>query len=339
MPSPILTATDLTIGYAHPRKAPHIVAGDLTLALHPGELVCLLGPNGAGKSTLIRTLIGMQPPIQGQVCLSGRPIAGFSPQERARQLSVVLTDRIGVGLLTARNLVALGRYPYTDWTGRLAPEDHRIITWALQAVDADDLSDRPVAELSDGERQKVLIARALSQEPDLIVLDEPTAFLDLPRRVEIMGLLRRLSHTTGKAVLLSIHDLDLALRWADRIFLLPPGGPLHTGAPEDLVLNGAFESAFSARGVAFDPATGAFKMDMPSAHTIALIASGAHALWTARALERAGFAIQPSSQHRVEVITPNGAPVWQLTIDHATTDHHSLYDLMQALRRHTHALK
>lgn len=339
MTSPILTATDLTIGYAQSRKAPHIVAQGLHLALHPGELVCLLGPNGAGKSTLIRTLIGMQPPIQGQVCLSERSIAAFSPQERARQLSVVLTDRIGVGLLTARNLVALGRYPYTDWTGRLTPEDHRIITWALQAVHAEDLSDRPVAELSDGERQKVLIARALSQEPGLIVLDEPTAFLDLPRRVEIMSLLRRLSHTTGKAILLSIHDLDLALRWADRIFLLPQGGPLHIGAPEDLVLSGAFDAAFSARGVAFDATTGAFKMDMPATGAIALTASGAQALWTARALERTGFVIQPSSPHHVTVITQNGAPVWQLTIDHATTDHPSLYDLIQSLRRHTHAPK
>ncbi|MBO9343739.1 MAG: ABC transporter ATP-binding protein, partial [Roseiflexus sp.] len=236
----ILATEHLSIGYA-PRRGPRrIVASNLNLTLHAGEVVCLLGPNGVGKSTLLRTLVGMQPPLDGRVWLDGVDLSTLSAREIARRVSVVLTERVEVGQLTVYALVALGRHPHTDWTGRLTPHDEAIVRQALEAVNAVNLAGRLVHELSDGERQRVMVARALAQEPLVVVLDEPTAFLDLPRRVEIMRLLRRLAHETQRAMILSTHDLDLALRSADLLWLMAPGGGVHAGAPEDLVLGGAF---------------------------------------------------------------------------------------------------
>jgi cobalamin transport system ATP-binding protein len=183
-----------------------------------------------------------------------------------------------------------------------------------------------------------MIARALAQEPALMLLDEPTAFLDLPRRAEIMAMLKKLARETGRAILLSTHDLDLALRNADRMWLLPKGGPLHSGAPEDLVLSGAFEAAFRAEGVTFDAYTGSFRSSIPAAGTIDLIGDGLPALWTLRALERQGFCVVrggSASPLRVEIIGQDGDRRWRLTTDHSTDDFASLYDLTTALTKLT----
>ena len=174
MLEPILETADLAIGYSVRRRPPRVVAERVDLKLYPGELVCLLGPNGAGKSTLLRTLAGMQPPLRGGVRVAGADPYRLPPRELARRLGVVLTDRAEVGALSVRALVALGRYPYTDWTGRLTPQDETVIDRALAAVGIAAFAPRPVNELSDGERQKVMIARALAQEPKLLLLDEPT---------------------------------------------------------------------------------------------------------------------------------------------------------------------
>ncbi|MEP7291461.1 MAG: ABC transporter ATP-binding protein, partial [Chloroflexota bacterium] len=176
-PQPILQTDDLAIGYGG--RAPQIVAEGLDLTLRPGELVCLIGANGAGKSTLIRTLAGMQAPLSGGVRLMGNDVHKLPANQLAQRLSVVLTERINPGLLTARTLVALGRHPYTDWAGRLTARDEAIVREAIAAVGATALAERQIGELSDGERQKIMIARALAQQPALMILDEPTAFLDL----------------------------------------------------------------------------------------------------------------------------------------------------------------
>ncbi|MBC7811577.1 MAG: ABC transporter ATP-binding protein, partial [Burkholderiales bacterium] len=197
----VLQTHNLAIGYAPSRGEWRVVAQNLNLTLNRGELVCLIGPNGAGKSTLMRTLAGMQPALAGggRVLLLGDEVGALKANELARRLSVVLTERIDAGLLSVFELVALGRYPYTEWSGALTAHDEDVIQWALKAVGAAALANRSVGELSDGERQKALIARALAQEPALMLLDEPTAFLDLPRRVEIMRTLRELARNTGRA--------------------------------------------------------------------------------------------------------------------------------------------
>ena len=328
----ILQTRGLCIGYAPKRRPLVEVAADIGVELLKGELVCLLGPNGAGKSTLMRTLAGLQKPLTGDVLLEGRDLHGLGESERARLLGLVLTERVDVGNLSAYALVALGRYPYTGWDGRLSSEDEEVVRWAIDAVGARDLAGRSVGELSDGERQKVMIARALAQEPAVLLLDEPTAFLDLPRRVEIVQLLRRLAGDSNRAVLLSTHDLDLALRCADRLWLLPLDGPLQTGAPEDLVLSGAFQRAFA--DVEFDPAIGSFHLAQEREEEVGLVGEGLHALWTARALERAGFRVDGAgdAQLRVEIIHDNGDTVWRLYTAAGTRVCATLYELVKCLK-------
>lgn len=251
----LIEAEGLAIGYQRGKTA---LASGLDAALAAGEFVCLLGPNGAGKSTLIRTITGLQPALAGSVRIAGEDLRGIPARRLARHLGLVLTDRIQPGLLTVRELVSLGRYSFSDWLGNLGEHDRLVVSRVLESAGVSGLSERPVAELSDGERQKVMIARALAQEPLVLVLDEPTAFLDLPRRVEIMRLLRRTAHAGGHAVLCSTHELDLALRSADRIWLLPHGGPLFTGTPAELVGQGLFEKVFGIGGLSFNRETGTF---------------------------------------------------------------------------------
>ena len=244
------------------------------------------GPNGAGKSTLMRTVAGMQPPLGGRVLLDGDDIHSMPARERARRLGVVLTEKVEAGLLTAYALVGLGRYPHTSWSGRLSQHDRKVVRKCIERVGAQDLAHRLVSDLSDGERQRIMMARALAQEPRLLVLDEITAFLDLPRRVDAMRLLRRVVRETSRAVLLATHDLELALRAADRVWLLPMGGQLETGAPEDLVLSGAFEAAFASEGVDFDRTRGAFVVHRHFVGEVELIGDGLARYWTARMLEQ-----------------------------------------------------
>ena len=229
-----MEARGLDIGYSSSRKKTLVIASALDLTLNKGELVCLVGPNGVGKSTLLRTLAGLQSPLQGEVHLDSIPLQKLSSQERAKAISVVLTEGVNVGVMQAFSVVALGRHPYTNWLGSLENEDIDIIRKSLRSVQAEELSRQYFHELSDGERQKIMIARALAQEPAILMLDEPTAFLDLPRRVVIMQVLRNLAHELEKVVLVSTHDLDLALKSADVIWLMSQGGQLNVGAPEDL---------------------------------------------------------------------------------------------------------
>jgi iron complex transport system ATP-binding protein len=331
----ILETYTLAIGYTMPRRPARIVADQIDVTLRAGEFVCLIGPNGAGKSTLMRTLAGMQAPLSGQVLLLGDDAHRLATDELAKRVSVVLTERVDGGMMSAYALVALGRYPYTGWTGELTSNDETVVRQAIMAVGAVELAHRKVDELSDGERQKIMIARALAQEPALMILDEPTAFLDLPRRVEIIQMLRNLAHTTGRAILLSTHDLDLALRTADRIWLLPTGGSLQAGAPEDLILSGKFEAAFRSEGVHFDATTGAFRVQTLNITQVHLLGDGLPLLWTRRALERAGFGVvhngEPASIE-IDIKSDNADPSWQVTSTDTTCVFSSIQDLIAFLQ-------
>jgi iron complex transport system ATP-binding protein len=324
----------LDIGYDAGRHGRTVLARNINLRLNPGEMVCLLGPNGAGKSTLMRTLAAMQAPLGGQVLLDGKDIHRMDPRERARVLSVVLTERVTVGLLDVYTLVSLGRYPYTGWNGKLTEQDHRVIQGALQAVNASEFATRQVLELSDGERQRVMMARALAQEPRLMVLDEITAFLDLPRRVDIMRILRQLARESRVAVLLSTHDLELALRSADRIWLLPKGGELQVGTPEHLVLSGAFERAFHSEGVDFDPATGMFRLHREHVAEVEIAGESLHAIWTARAFERHGYRVLPQgSGCAISVTVASKGDRYTLRRNGADEHYETMERLTQALRQ------
>lgn len=311
----ILEAQALHIGYAKKRAAPTVIAADISLSAAAGQLICLLGVNGAGKSTLLRTLAKLQAPLGGRVVLSGRDIRDYSAQQMATQLSLVTTERPHLGLLSGYALVALGRHPHTNWLGRLSAHDQAMIRWAVDAVGGTALATRPVMQLSDGQRQKFMIARALAQESALMMLDEPTAFLDLPRRAEIMHLLRHLAAQTGRAIIVATHDLDLALRNADRLWLIADGA-VQVGTPEDLVLSGQFEAAFAAEGVGFDRATGTFTVQQIRQRTVAVHGQGVAYLWTQRALQRAGYAVSSNGHSpAVRVCGDDNAPYWEVHQD------------------------
>lgn len=255
-----LRTEKLAVGYRTFRRAPVEVLEELDLQVEAGEFVCLLGPNGTGKSTLLRTLAGLQRPLSGELWLGGTEMRRLGRLEVARLVSVVLTTREDLGLLSAYDVVALGRFPHTGWGGRLSQRDRAIVAWAIRAVGVRELAERPVVELSDGERQRVMIARALAQEPTLILLDEATAFLDVPSRVEITSLLRQLARENGVGILLTTHDLDLALQTAQTVWLLDGERRMRVGAPEDLVLSGAVEETFRGADLSFDEGARSFRV-------------------------------------------------------------------------------
>ncbi len=291
-----LRLRSLSVGYGRGRRA-QLVLSELNAELGRGAFACLLGPNGVGKSTLLRTVAAMQPSLGGVVEIGGDDVTGIPRDELARRLAVVLTERTALRNLTAYDVACLGRHPYTGHFGRLTLRDHSVVRWAIEATGSEHLAAREVAELSDGERQRIMIARALAQEPTLLLLDEPTAFLDLPSRVALTGLLRDLARETDTAVLMSTHDLDLALRTSDLLWLVDPGGRLSIGAPEELALRGDIAATFQNDAVEFDGESGTFHPRRESVATLVLRGSGQPAVWTRRALERAGFdvALEPSS--------------------------------------------
>ena len=214
----MITLKNLVVGYPdgrHTRQLNHAANEEA----RDGMLTCLIGANGAGKSTLLRTIAGFQLPLEGTVLLGGDDVRALSPRQRAERMAVVLTDRPDVMCTTVWEMVATGRAPFTGFWGRLSGKDRNIVTRSLRLVGIEWMADRTVASLSDGERQKVMIAKALAQQTPVILLDEPTAFLDYPSRVEVMQLLLNIAHEEHKTVLLSTHDLDLALHTADRIWL------------------------------------------------------------------------------------------------------------------------
>jgi iron complex transport system ATP-binding protein len=328
--SPLAT-TGLTVGYHPGPRRETVVLADLDLVIEPGELVCLVGPNGSGKSTLLRTIAGMQPPLGGIALLCGHDVTDLSPAERARRLAVVLTDHPDVGMMTAVDLVALGRYPHTGWAGRLTDADWHHVAWAMGATGADAFAQRPVGELSDGERQRVLIARALAQQPRLLALDEAVAFVDVPRRVELVQILRNLARECGLAVLLTTHDLDLAIRHADTLWLLEPSAPhnrLNAGGPEDLVLAGAVGRAFASDEVTFDRSRGVFVPTPAILARVWVAGEGLRAEWTRRAMEREGLAIDESAAVTVDV----SDAAWLVRWPTGTRQHGTIRGVVEHIR-------
>lgn len=283
-----LSAKGLHIGYRMKSNKVHSVHTDLSLGLRSGELTCLLGLNGAGKSTLLRTLCGFQPPLAGEIMLLGRDIRTYTQRELSRIIGVVLTEKTNAGGITVHELVALGRHPYTGFFGGLSSEDLSIVEESLRAVGVEHKAQSYVSELSDGERQKVMIAKVLAQKCPIIILDEPTAFLDVTSRIETMVLLRRLAREQDKTILLSTHDLDMAIQMGDALWLQNKNTPLYCGAPEDLILSGRLSNFFNRDQVKFDLQTG--KLNLPASDkAIALKGDPLVCYWVGNALVRMGY--------------------------------------------------
>lgn len=335
MKTPLLSTQNLQIGYSNGKPASKIVGSELNLDLYQGEFVCLVGPNGAGKSTLLRTLTGLLPVLGGEVLLGGKNMRQYSRKELANEISVVLTSPIQVGAMTVSELVAMGRFPFTGLFDRMSENDWRIVHQALEMVGLLGFEDRMVHKLSDGERQKVMIARALAQEPRILVLDEPTAYLDLPGRVSVMNLLHELAKNHSQTVLTSTHDLDLAMRSADRLWLMSPGGKIISGAPEDLVLSGDFQRVFARERITFDVMNGHFSVAGSHESQVCLQGEGEVRVWTERALQRIGYSVSSVDQStglRIAIETSENGLVWQVEQGNQKNEFTNLESLVSYLR-------
>lgn len=246
---PVMSASHLSVGYAG--HAPTL--SDIGFELRPSALTVMLGENGSGKSTLIRTLSGAQAPLSGNVMLGGRPVVSYSLRQRSRLLGMVYTDRAVAGGLTVRETVAIGRQPYTGLFGRLSDSDRLIVDEAMRLAGIEHKAPRYLSDLSDGERQKAMIARVLAQQTPLVILDEPTAFLDVASRIDMMRLLRRLVDEEGRTVLLSTHDVASAVDVADDIWIVDSEQRrLYIGDADEIIESGMINRAFPDRNIAFD---------------------------------------------------------------------------------------
>lgn len=310
----MITSHQMAVGYAS-KGEELILLEDLNLQLKEGELVCFMGPNGIGKSTLLRTLAGLQKPLRGE--LNGL--------EKGK-LSLVLTDRITAAHMRVYDLVSFGRYPHLSWNISLNEEDHRILEEAISLTQIAHLKNKRLYQLSDGQMQLVMIARALAQQTPVLLLDEPTAHLDLNNRVEIMNLLRKLARQQRKAILVCTHELDLALQTADLIWLATLRKKVMTGIPEDLVLNGAFDEVFQFKG--FDLKTGKVEHEAHRNKPVQLIGEGYPYLWTKNALERAGYEVKENAQIVINIHLGQNT-TWQLDDLHLQ----SVADLLTALEK------
>lgn len=249
--STILSAHNLSIGYSS-KKESTLIASGIDISLKQGKLIALIGANGIGKSTLLRTLTGIQKPLGGTVTLAGEDIAAYTAEALAQQLSIVLTESLPPSNLTVFELVALGRQPYTNWLGKLSEDDRKQVQHAIAITQIEHIIHKKHYEISDGQLQKVLIARALAQDTRLIILDEPTTHLDLLHKVSLLKLLKKLSAETGKCILYSTHDLDLALQLSDEIIVMVPGHIVQD-TPNNLISKKTFDTIFNDSSIVFDP--------------------------------------------------------------------------------------
>lgn len=278
----------LSIGYRS-KNSTKQVAKDISSTIYSGELTCLLGANGVGKSTLLRTLSGFQPKLGGEILVLGKDLDTYSDKALSTMIGVVLTDKCDIRNMLVRELIGMGRSPYTGFWGKLGKEDKRVVEEAIALVRIEELASRMVHTLSDGERQKVMIAKALAQETPVIYLDEPTAFLDFPSKVEIMQLLHQLTRKTNKTIFMSTHDLELALQISDKIWLMDKTNGISTGTPEDLALSGHLSNFFARKGIVFDKDTGLFRIDNQYSGEVRLVGHGQKYAMVRKALQRNGI--------------------------------------------------
>ncbi|NPV28077.1 MAG: ABC transporter ATP-binding protein [Firmicutes bacterium] len=292
----VIKASKLAVGYGS-----RTVVEGINLEALKGQLICLLGPNGSGKSTILRCLAGLLAPLKGAVYLKGRLLSALESKDLAQTLAVVLTERPSPGLVTVFELAAMGRYPYTSFLGRLSGED-REKTWeALHFVNAHDLAERCFGELSDGEKQKVLLARALVQDPEVIVLDEPTTHLDVKHRLEVMAILRQLTREKGITVLLSLHEIDLALKYCEMALLVKEGKILAWGPPEEVLSDEMVASLYDMESARFSHCLGGIELKSGGGTGVFVLAGAGSGASLYRLLNKHGFSVATGVIHENDI--------------------------------------
>ena len=306
---PALSIESLRIGYDD-----HILLDNLNLQVQGGELVCLMGANGAGKSTLLRALSSLQPPLNGTIAIDAISIYQMSAREKAKLISIVLTDQWDLGYLRVHELVAMGRYPHTGWRGHIQGRDRDMVNQALQTTGLNDLADRMVRELSDGQKQKTLIARALAQDGPIMILDEPLIHLDVANKWEVMNLLKHTAHSLNKVMIMATHEMELSIQMADKLWLITRDGQVAVGCPEDLMIQGLFSAAFDSENYQFHYGQINYQHQNDGA-SIQVVGNDDLAAWTGKALMRKGYnAITSDSDIRVRVVQDKDIRKWQLEV-------------------------
>jgi iron complex transport system ATP-binding protein len=256
-----------------------------------GQVICLIGPNGAGKSTILRTLAGMLAPVGGTVYIGGNDIRLIKPNDLAKQMAVVLTESLNVNMTSAYEIVSMGRIPYTGFFGRLNADDHRVVRECMQIVGAEELAERDFSSLSDGEKQKILIARALAQEPELIILDEPTSHLNIKHKIEILLILNRLSAVSGVTVILALHDLDIAVKNCQFVLLIKDGKVAAQGRPEDIIGKDTIGDLYGIEGAVFNSVMGSLEICNDKAPEVFVASGAGTGAPVFRLLSRMGYGI------------------------------------------------
>ncbi len=246
----VLETKNLSIGY-QTKKQQTVIAANINLSVEKGKFVALLGKNGIGKSTLLRTLSKVQKPLEGSIKINQKELSTYTNQELSTSLSLVLTERLPLSQLTVFELIALGRQPYTNWIDKLSPKDLKKVLWAIEETEIVHLKDKRFYELSDGQLQRVLIARALAQDTEIIILDEPTAHLDIHHTFKVFSLLKKLVEKTGKTIIISTHEVNLAIQLADEFILLSEK-EIYSGTSKELINQNAFEKLFPKELISFN---------------------------------------------------------------------------------------
>lgn len=328
-----LQLKDLSIGY-HAGKSKMIVQSNLNLTADKGELIALIGRNGCGKSTLLRSMSWLQPIFSGSINISGEDISQITPKNRAQLISIVLTDQRTEASFNVKELISIGRDPYTGWLGSLSDDDNTIIEQAIDMTNLNGFENRSIHELSDGERQRVFIARALAQNTPIILLDEPTSHLDLPNRINILLLLQKLARDTNKTIFISTHELETAMQVADKIWLMKKQNGVSVGTPEDMVLKGTFDTVFSHSNYDFDKEYGSFIVKKQLDKYVSTIVDNPNSLmsrWTTKALSRKGYHI--INEAPVVVQTVESSNSWIVSNNDSSFSTNSIEEMLNILAK------
>lgn len=300
MKEALLQIKDLQIGFSS-KGQKKVIQEHLDLSINGGEFICLIGPNGVGKSTLLKTLGKIIPALSGDILLNGIDYSNISSEEYSRNIGLVLTDHLEDANLTAVDVISMGRYPYTGFWGKLQESDWEIVNESAKNVGIENLLKRNFVELSDGEKQKVMIAKALAQQTPILLLDEPTAFLDFPTKTSLLIMLRKLARTQKIAVILSTHDIELAIKTADQIWLFPEHNKIINGIPEEMVLEGQIMEVFKNNEMAFDIDTGHFERLYIAQRNVKVTGDSPKAFWLKKALIRNEISTTESSDLEIIV--------------------------------------
>ncbi len=311
------------------------VLQQLETSVGKGELVVIAGRNGSGKTTLIKTMVGLIPHLAGDLYFNQKSISRYTKHQLSMMVGYVSTERLGAANLDVSELVSLGRIPHTSWLGRLSGKDQEMIEQSIQLTGLNEIKHRKLSQISDGERQRAMIARALAQDTEIIILDEPTAFLDVIHRFEVLHLLHQLSRPPlNKTVILSSHDIQIAFRYADRFWIIRDKGIID-GSPEDLVLQEEIGSLSSDSDIIFDPETGQFIRPREPSNSVGLRGvEGMEMQWTARALERLGYSVDFSCNEALKIIVnkKEGHTSWTLEKNDGALEFYNIYELTLHLR-------